>query len=439
MERFSDSKIEQVERIMALLFNATYPGKGMWRFKTACEAVARGALAEASDGDSHLSSCSWFAAAVSILKMKTKECLLDWNYYTPREQTEIAKAFLPAAKALIEWVNAIRKRDAQEHECNWEEINFMYDAPEGVILNKLGGYDDGPNLELIKKLLFTEDRRCEVVYDTLFFEQLENGLDTDGESIDYSEPEDSEDIKECNAVIRELCKNRAELEERKNDVAPLLPKRSFQEIVEDLSASNEEFREKKRKENEALCRKIDEKVLGLSLFKAGTTSSRVEKEASANVPKEERLPDGKVQEQQADGDKKCRSEKLERFMVYRYDDRIIVEDTQIGKQYGIGRPGGNAAKAVMTLIRDYAAGNRQVHDSSREWKGALQPGRGDATRFKEEQIFMLPKWSAEKQRYLNGQYCGKWRLWTDEEMKLPVAKRLANYKAEFPHGQAWDD
>ena len=40
---------------------------------------------------------------------------------------------------------------------------------------------------------------------------------------------------------------------------------------------------------------------------------------------------------------------------------------------------------------------------------------------------MLPKWSAEKQRYLNGQYCGKWRLWTDDEMKLPVAKRLANY------------
>jgi hypothetical protein len=93
----------------------------------------------------------------------------------------------------------------------------------------------------------------------------------------------------------------------------------------------------------------------------------------------------------------------------------------------------------MTLIRDYAAGNRQVHDSSREWKGAFQPGRGDATRFKEEQIFMLPKWSAEKQRYLNGQYCGKWRLWTDEEMKLDPAKRLANYKAEFPHGQAWDD
>ena len=36
--------IAQVERIMALLFNATYPGNGMWRFKTTCEAVARGAM-----------------------------------------------------------------------------------------------------------------------------------------------------------------------------------------------------------------------------------------------------------------------------------------------------------------------------------------------------------------------------------------------------------
>ena len=102
-----------------------------------------------------------------------------------------------------------------------------------------------------------------------------------------------------------------------------------------------------------------------------------------------------------------RPEIFGRFRLYRTQSSITVEDTQNGKRYKIGRPGGNAAKAVMTLIRDYAAGNRQVHDSSREWKGAFQPGRGDATRFKEDQIFMLPKWNVEKQRYLNGQYCGK--------------------------------
>ena len=138
-----------------------------------------------------------------------------------------------------------------------------------------------------------------------------------------------------------------------------------------------------------------------------------------------------------DAGRPSRVETFGRFTVRRYEGRIVVKDTKNSKTYVIAKPTGNAAKAVMTLIRDYAAGNRQLHDSSRAWVGAFQSGRGDATRFREEQIFMLPKWSEEKQRYLDKQYCGKWRLWTDDEMKLKLAKRLANHKAEFPKGYPW--
>lgn len=178
----------------------------------------------------------------------------------------------------------------------------------------------------------------------------------------------------------------------------------------------------------------------IEFVQAGCPSGSDSEESEVEAASEGRGVDDSEPEAQetVPGGEKCRVETFGRFRLYRTPSCITVEDTQNGKQYKIGRPGGNAAKAVMTLIRDYAAGNRQVHDSSREWKGAFQPGRGDATRFKEEQIFMLPKWNVEKQRYLNGQYCGKWRLWTDEEMKLDPEERLANYKAEFPHGQAWD-
>ena len=436
MERFSDSKIEQVERIVALLHNATYPGDGMWRFKTACEMVARGAAAEVEHGDLDVSNCTWFAASVKILAMESANGLHGWSCFTPKEQTEVVAAFLPAAKALVRWVNAIRKDDAREQECDWRDIGFMDTAPESVILEKLNGYGRGPSEKLLRNLLFTENYRREIIYNSLFFKQLNFGLDTDGEYLDYVDPVDPADIEECNAVIRTLYEARAAREGRKDAPIPTLPEKNLQAIMEDLSESNEPFLERERQENAELCRQVDERIKRLggnhSLF-----PTTVANPLSAAV--RPAMPDAPSPSSPSVRDEPpTRKETIGRFVVERSDAMMRVMDTQNEKRYEIGRSTGNAAKAVMTLIRDYAAGNRQVHDSSREWKGAMQPGRGDATHFKEEQIFMLPKWNVEKQRYLNGQYCGKWRLWTDEEMKLPVAKRLANYKAEFPHGQAWD-
>ena len=429
MERFSDSKIEQVERIVALLHNATYPGDGMWRFKTACEMVARGAAAEVEHGDLDVSNCTWFAASVKILAMESANGLHGWSCFTPKEQTEVVAAFLPAAKALVRWVNAIRKDDAREQECDWRDIGFMDTAPESVILEKLNGYGRGPSEKLLRNLLF------EIIYNSLFFKQLNFGLDTDGEYLDYVDPVDQADIEECNAVIRTLYEARAAREGRQEELIPTLPGKNLQAIMEDLSESNEPFLERERQENAELCRQIDERIKRLegnhSLF-----ATTVANPPSAAV--RPAMPDAPSPSSPSVRDESpMRKETIGRFVVERSDTMMRVKDTQIGERYEIGRPNGNAAKAIMVLIRDYAAGNRQLHDSSRKWVGAFQSGRGDASHFREEQIFMLPKWSAEKQRYVNGQYCGKWRLWTDDEMKLSPAKRLAKHKAEFPNGYPW--
>lgn len=430
----SEDIIGQVERVLALLFHATYPGEEMWRYKTACRMLARGAAAAmAQDDEDDISSQAWVAAAVRILMMESKNGLYGWCGFSPRDQTEIAKAFLPAAKALVDWVNAIRKRDAEERECDFQKINFVYDAPEGVILNKLGGHENGPDVKLLKQLLFTENERCETIYNPLFFKQIDHGLDIGGEYIDYDEPSSEQDIQECNAVIKTLYEYRAEREERKDEKIPTLAERSLQEIMEDLSESNEPYLEMRRQKNAEMARKTDEETAELG-FRECSDVDRPATGATDTAPTEPRAQEVAAVEPESSEERAQRVETKGRFRISRYDDRIVVEDTQNGLSYTITRPGGNAAKAIMTLIRDYAAGNRQLHDSSRAWVGAFQSGRGDATRFHKEQIFMLPKWCVEKQRYLDRQYYGKWRLWTDAEMKLAPAKRLAKHKTEFPKG-----
>jgi hypothetical protein len=236
-----------------------------------------------------------------------------------------------------------------------------------------------------------------------------------------------------------LYRDRAQRERRENDGVRLLPEVSFQAIMEEFSASNEEFLERKRKEREAISRKIDLMFDGGSPYIDFT--SPIEESQSVGV---ESVDQADVKDESvkrniySDNVEKCRSETLGRFKVYRSESRLTVEDIQNKKRYEIGRADSNAAKAVLTLIRDYAAGNKQVHDSSRKWIGAFQPGRGGATEFYSDQVFKLPKWSIDKGRYLKRQHCGKWRLWTDEEMALSAAKRLEGHKAEFPRGYPWD-
>ena len=257
MERSANEIIKQVERIIALLYNATYPGDGMWRFKTACEMIARGAAAEAEREDSDMSSCDWLAGAMKILMMESRTAYLSWCYFSPRNQTEIARAFLPAAQAMLDWVNTIRKREAEEYESDFESIGFGYGTPESVILHKFDYSDEELDEKMLKSLLFTEDIDCELIYNKLFFQQMYHTLQADVENIDYSEPAHKDDIEECNAVIRELYRDRAQHERREDDGTRLLPEVSFQAIMEEFSASNEEFFERKRKEREAISRKID--------------------------------------------------------------------------------------------------------------------------------------------------------------------------------------
>ena len=441
MERNANEIIKQVERIIALLYNATYPGDGMWRFKTACEMIARGAAAEAEREDSDMSSCDWLAGAMKILMMESGSASLNWYHFSPRIQTEIAKAFMPAAQAMLDWVNAIRKRDAEEQECDFEDIGFGYNAPEAVILYKFDCCDEGLSEKMLKGLLFSEDVECETIYDNLFFRQVDHALQTDPENIDYAEPTNDDDIKECNEVIKELYKDRAKQEHRESDGVRLLPETSFQEIFEDLSASNEEFLEQKRKELEEVGRKIDALAESSGFYArcrsfGGLTGESQCEQSVKHGKSEDVSPKKNVCD---DNDGQCRTETFGRFKVCRQEGRMAVEDTQNKKRYEIGRLDSNAAKAVLTLIRDYAAGNKQVHDSSRKWIGAFQPGRGGATEFYSDQVFKLPKWSIDKGRYLKGQqYCGRWRLWTDEEMALSAAKRLEGHKAEFPRGYPWD-
>lgn len=86
-------------------------------------------------------------------------------------------------------------------------------------------------------------------------------------------------------------------------------------------------------------------------------------------------------------------------------------------------------------MNDYKTGMEQTRNSAK-WKGAFQSGkdRGDAHRFAEEQVFRLPRWSKEKGRFILGQYEGKWRLWTDDEMKLSTEKRLRTFIEAHPNG-----
>jgi hypothetical protein len=339
---------------------------------------------------------------------------------------------------MLDWVNTIRKREAEEGECDFESIGFGYGTPESVILHKFYYCDEELDEKMLKSLLFTEDIDCELIYNKLFFQQMHHTLQADVENIDYSEPTHKDDIEECNAVIRELYKDRAKQERREKDGTRVLPKNSFHEIFEDLSASNEEFRERERKELEEISRKLDAFAESTGFYERCGFSRSSTKESLNDSDKQVKSKDISPKENVSDDDRQYRSETLGRFIVYRSESRLTVEDTQNKKRYEIGRSDSNAAKAAMTLIRDYAAGNKQVHDSSRKWNGAFQSGRGGATKFCQDQVFMLPKWSIDKGRYLERQYCGKWRLWTDEEMALSAAKRLEGHKAEFSRGYPWD-
>lgn len=141
------------------------------------------------------------------------------------------------------------------------------------------------------------------------------------------------------------------------------------------------------------------------------------------------------------GDERPETREIGRFTVDEYAHRVVYTDHDHPKfeRYEFYRKktrrGTSAFEAVRQLMNDYKAGQRQTRNST-NWKGAFQDGenRGDAHRFMKEQVFRLPRWSTEKGRFIRGQFEGKWRLWTDDEMKLSEDERMRRFIDEHPRG-----
>jgi len=239
MERMTrepkDPRIEQVKRILAMLQHATYPGLGMWRFRIASMMVDRGANAEAETGEHDIAGSVWFAAALNILMMNPKKGCYEWNCFTPKEMTEVAKDFLPAARSLIRWVNTLRKREAAEQNCGYTKIFFADNDPAGIIMEKLGGYRKGPSVPMIKALFFKEDFERDMMFDPTFFQQIEWRMATCGDDIEFEEATDEADQIECTTIAEALWEDRAEREGHPTETSPDLDGANVQSIIETLS------------------------------------------------------------------------------------------------------------------------------------------------------------------------------------------------------------
>lgn len=98
------------------------------------------------------------------------------------------------------------------------------------------------------------------------------------------------------------------------------------------------------------------------------------------------------------------------------------------------RSSSNAGRYARQLLMNYKTGTDQTIVSDQTWKGAFQKRRGDATKFKDDQIFMLPRWDGEKGHFLHNQMSGRWRLWTDEEMLMSRSERMKKFIADHPNG-----
>ena len=78
---------------------------------------------------------------------------------------------------MLDWVNTIRKREAEEYESDFESIGFGYGTPESVILHKFDYSDEELDEKMLKSLLCTEDMGCELIDNELVFQQIIDNLD----------------------------------------------------------------------------------------------------------------------------------------------------------------------------------------------------------------------------------------------------------------------
>ena len=122
-----------------------------------------------------------------------------------------------------------------------------------------------------------------------------------------------------------------------------------------------------------------------------------------------------------------------RFRVEIDATHYRITDTIQNTRYKIKKDT-HAGGAVRELILTYDTGTDQTHPSNDRWTGAFQSGRGDATEFKNDEIFMLPRWDCEKGKYLSNQYTRRWRLWLDEELAMSKAERVQRFMDTHPGG-----
>ena len=246
-----DNRIEQATRILLMLHRFKTKSEGIWRFEQTCEMVKRAAAGEAESGELLPSESSWFAVALDIFKDNPKNGWDDWYSFTPKEQTQIATAFLGAAKAILLWLDRCRKRDAYDQECCYEEIVFL-EGPEYHLVHDLGGDDGEPNVDNLKRLLFRKNERGEMCFDATFFRRIEKGMQISPEDCEVGEPEcfyDEEEISRCAEGISERMFNEAHPDEEYDPKAyepwavpdaPRTPASPVQEYADQLLASVDE-------------------------------------------------------------------------------------------------------------------------------------------------------------------------------------------------------
>lgn len=196
-------EVEQVTRKLLLLRRYKTRTKGIWRFEETCRMVEQAATGEAESGEVLPCESGWFAVALDIFMDAEKNGWDEWYSFTPREQTQIATAFLGAAKAILHWLDRNRMRDAYDQECCYKDIGFC-EGTEYHLMHDLGGYDDGPNVNILKLLLFSKNERGEMSYDTTMFRRLHRDMQIDPIDCEVDDAEDVFEVAELEKYAKQF-------------------------------------------------------------------------------------------------------------------------------------------------------------------------------------------------------------------------------------------
>ena len=244
-------EVEQATRKLLLLHRYKTSTKGIWRFEETCKMVEQAAAGEAESGEMLPCESGWFAVALDIFMDAEKNGWDEWYTFTPREQTQIATAFLGAAKAILHWLDRNRMRDAYDQECCYKDIGYV-EGTEYHLMHDLGGYDDGPNVNILKLLLFSKNERGEMCYNPTMFRRLHRDMQIDPIDCEVDDAEDVFEVAELEKYAEQFkCSDfedtqpadEDEPEPEEPEAQPLPPKMAnspVQEYADQLLASVDE-------------------------------------------------------------------------------------------------------------------------------------------------------------------------------------------------------